>query len=316
MSLQRTPPSQSPTREINLTNMSQYSSDPSLNRIINKNVGFPTLDDNITQRNKRPREEDPSPSQLSVFKDEIKELISTLIIAQNKQNKELSSITSKLQELTESNAKIEASVSFLAAQNEEYRGKIALLEKQAQLDQEYIGILEEKVEDLHRTSRKTCLEIKNVPKKAHETREDLIQMVINLSKSVHLDMEDRDINDIHRLKPRGDGEKKPAIILELRSAIVRSDFLKKVKDFNLKNKTRLQANHLGFTSHEDTPIFITEHLTPKGARLFFLARDLKKAQKVKYCWTSMGKVLVRKDDTTKIIHIQHEAQVQQLMQEK
>ncbi|KAJ8710969.1 hypothetical protein PYW07_008211 [Mythimna separata] len=141
-------------------------------------------------------------------------------------------------------------------------------------------------------------------------------MVVNLSKTIHLGMNGYDINDIFRLKSRGDREKKPTIIMELRSPILRSDFLKKVKDFNLANKTRLQAKHLGFTSNEDTPIFISEQLTAKGARLFFLARDLKRAQKVKYCWTSMGKVLVKKDDNAKSIHIQHEAQVQQLMQEQ
>lgn len=115
-------------------------------------------------------------------------------------------------------------------------------------------------------------------------------------------------------KPRKEGEKRPTIIVELRSAILRSNFLRKVKQFNLVNTTRLQAKHLGLTSEEDSPIFIAEQLTSKGARLFFLARDLKRTQKFKYCWTSMGKVLDRKDDASKIIHIQHEAQVQQLMQ--
>lgn len=311
MALQRTPPSQPLLSESNLTHMSQYSSDPSLNRTINSE-GFPALTENITQRNKRPRDEVSSPNQRSTYTDEIKDLISSLISAQSK---ELSSINSKLHELTESNARIDAAVSLLTTQNEEYRGKIALLEKQAQKDREYISILENKVEDLQRTSRKTFVEIKNVPKKSQETREDLINMVINLSKSINLGMNDRDINDIFRLKSRGDGEKKPTIIVELRSAILRSDLLKKAKEFNFKMKTRLQAKHLGLTSSEDTPIFIAEQLTTKGARLFFLARDLKRAQKVKYCWTSMGKVLVRKDDTSKIIHIQHEAQVQQLMQE-
>ncbi|KAJ8721332.1 hypothetical protein PYW07_002107 [Mythimna separata] len=307
MSLQRTPPSQSPIPDRNLTPISQFSSDPSLNRTTINSDAFSSF------AYKRPREEDSAPNQLSVFRDEIKDLINSVVTAQSQV---LASITSKLQEITESNAKIDAAVSLLTAQNEEYRGKITLLENQAQKDREYICILEEKVEDLQRNSRKACVEIKNVPIKAQEKREDLIHMVVNLSKTIHLGMNGYDINDIFRLKSRGDREKKPTIIMELRSPILRSDFLKKVKDFNLANKTRLQAKHLGFTSNEDTPIFISEQLTAKGARLFFLARDLKRAQKVKYCWTSMGKVLVKKDDNAKSIHIQHEAQVQQLMQEQ
>ncbi|CAG9790394.1 unnamed protein product [Diatraea saccharalis] len=260
MSLRRTPPLQSPKTDRNLA---QYSSDPSLNSTISKE-GFRAINDNIIQRIKRPREELSSPDQFSVFKDEIKDLISSLIHAQSQQ---LSSITYKLNEITESNAKIDSAISLLTEQNEEYRGKIAVLEEQARKDREYISILEDKVEDLQRTSRKACVEIKNVPKKTQETRAVLVQMVLSLSKSIQLSMTDRDVNDIFRLRPRGDSEKKPTIIVELRSASLRSDFLKRVKEFNAANETRLQAKHLGLTSNEHTPIFISEQLTPKSARL-------------------------------------------------
>lgn len=315
MSLQRTPPSHLLSSEFsdgNLSNMSQYSSDPSLYQTSKNSVGHHAINENITQRNKRPRDEISSPNQLSVFKDEIKDLISSLF---SSQSTELSAITSRLSDLTETNAKIDAAVTLLITQNEEYRDKIALLENQTKKQREYISILEDKVEDLQRSSRKTCIEIKNVPKKSPETRDDLMQMVTTLSNTIQLGMSDRDINDIFRIKSKGEGEKKSTIIVELRSTILRTDLLKKVKDFNFKNKTRLQAKHLGFKTNEDTPVFISEQLTSKAARLFFLARDLKKAQKVKYCWTSMGKVLVRKDDKSKIIHIQQEGQVQQLMNE-
>lgn len=311
MSQQRTPAYQSQRADKNLAQLSQFDSDSSLNRPVNSGEGTLTPSMNITQRNKRTKEVS-SPNQLNIFKEEIMDLITSLI---GGQNRELEAINNKLQAITESNAKIDDAISILSAQNEEYRGKIADLEKRSLKDREYITILEDKVEDLQRTSRKTCLEIRNVPKKSQESREELIQMAISLSKSIHFPLNDRDINDIHRVKSKGAVEKKPTIIVEFRSCNLKIDFLKKVKDFNLKNKTRLQAKHLGFTSNEDTPIFVTEHLTSKGARLFFLARDLKRAQKVKYCWTSMGKVLVRKDDTSKIVLIQHEAQVQQLMQE-
>lgn len=313
MSAQKTTPARSAMPERNLTQMLQYSSDPSLNRSPSNKEELSSLEENVTQRSKRPREEASSPNKFTVFKDEIKDLISSLVGAQSK---ELASISNKLQELTESNANINAAVLLLTAQNEEYRCKIASLETQTKKDREYISLLEDKVEDLHRQSRKTCLEIKNVPKKPQETRDDLMQMVVNLAKTINHGLNVCDISDIFRSKPRGEGEKKPTIVVELRSAILRSDLLKKVKDFNLINRTRLQAKHLGLTNNEDTPVFINEQLTPKGARLFFLARDLKRAGKYKYCWTSMGKVLIRKEDSSKTIHIQHEAQVQQLMQEQ
>lgn len=194
--------------------------------------------------------------------------------------------------------------------------KIENLETQVRKDREYIQILENKIEDLQRTSRKTSIELKNVPRKSSENRGDLINMVTHLSETVNLELGVRDIKDIFRLRARNDLEKSPPIIVELGSTILKSDLLKKTKEFNIKNKCKLQAKHLGFKTSEDTPIYISEQLTAKGARLYFLSRDLAKSKKFKYCWTSFGKVFVRKDDVSKIICIQSEAQVHQLLQEK
>lgn len=111
---------------------------------------------------------------------------------------------------------------MLTSQNEEFRRKIESLESQAKKDREYISILESKVEDLQRTSRKASVELKNVPKKPQESREDLLNIVTCLSRS----------------------------------------------------------------------------------------------KKYKYCWSSYGNFFVRKDDSSKIILIQNDAQITQLQQEK
>ncbi|CAH2088400.1 unnamed protein product [Euphydryas editha] len=140
-------------------------------------------------------------------------------------------------------------------------------------------------------------------------------MMTCLSKNINLDFCPRDIKDIFRIKARNESENSPPIIVELGSTILKTDMLKKTKDFNIKNKCKLQAKHLGFTTNEDTPVYLSEQLTAKGARLFFLSRDLVKTKKFKYCWTAFGRVFVRKDDASKIICIQNEAQVHQLLQD-
>ncbi|CAK1598136.1 unnamed protein product [Parnassius mnemosyne] len=85
------------------------------------------------------------------------------------------------------------------------------------------------------------------------------------------------------------------------------------KSFNIKHKCKLCAKHLGFKTQEDTPIFLSEHLTPKGARLHFLARDLAKSKNYKFCWTAYGKVYVRENENSPIIMIRNESQVHQLL---
>lgn len=140
-------------------------------------------------------------------------------------------------------------------------------------------------------------------------------MMTCLSKNINLDLCPRDIKDIFRTKTHNDREKSPNIIVELGSTLLRTDMLKKTKEFNIKNKSKLQAKHLGFTTNEDTPVYLSEQLTAKGARLFFLSRDLVRNKKFKYCWNAFGRVFVRKDDASKITCIQNEAQVHQLLQD-
>lgn len=317
MSLRRTPPVQSPVPERTLSTLNyaatpeHHYSDPQIFKSSENAENSAQTHDYVSQqRHKRTRVESSPPGQFSTLKDEIKEMISTLISAHNR---ELTSITSELREIKEANCRIDDTMSLLTAQNEDFRKKITLLEQQTKKDQEYISILEDKIEDLQRSSRKASIEIKNVPKRPRETSEDLIKYVTSLSKNIQVDFNHRDINDIFRLRGRNDAEKNPTIIVELRSSLLRTDILRGVKQFNIKQKSPLRAKHLGFTTNEDTPIYIAEQLTPKGARLFFLARDLKRSNKVKYCWTSHGRVLIRRDDTSPIIVIQSESQVQHLI---
>lgn len=310
--MKRTPPNSKSLISLNKSSAPHHGSDSMLYRPTDSRPNESPQIDFVSQRNKRPREDEITIVQFSDFKEEMKELMTSLIA---EQKKDLTSISNNLQKVKESNSNIESCILLLTSQNEEFQKKIAILEEQSKRDREHICILEEKIEDLQRLSRKTTIEIKNVPKKSQESRQDLINMTLNISRNIEIEMNDQDINDIFRIRSKKESDKNSSLVVELRSSLLKSDFLKKVKEFNFKNKTRLQAKHLEFTSNIDQPIFVSEQLTAKGARLFFLARDLAKSKQYKYCWTSFGKVYVRKDDQSRIIPIQNEAQVQHLMQE-
>ncbi|KAG7299334.1 hypothetical protein JYU34_016260 [Plutella xylostella] len=167
---------------------------------------------------------------------------------------------------------------------------------------------------MQRAIRKTSIEIKNVPKKNHETKEDLVNMVLCLSKITNTKIQTSDIKDIFRTQGKKDITKNTPIVVELGSTLTKTDLLKNCKSFNIKNKDKLQAKHLGLTSSENTPIYVSEQLTAKGARLHFLARDLIKSKSFKFCWTSYGRVYVRRDEGSPVITIKNEAQVHHLMQ--
>lgn len=267
--------------------------------------------DYVSQRPKRKRDL-CTKTDLEDFKNEMKDMIRSYMSTQRQEHE---NITSKLHSIQQTNHSIENSIAFLMSQNEEYKKQIEALELQTKKDREYISLLEEKLEDTHITLRKSSLEIKNVPRKKQETSGDLVDMVMNLTKSISCPMGKSDIKDIFRVKGKKEGTN-PPIIVEINSSIQKREILKMCKLFNIKNKEKLRAKHLGFTTNEESPIFVTEQLTARNARLFFLARDLAKSKSYKYCWTSFGKVYVRKDDASPIILIKNEPQVQHLIQTK
>lgn len=232
------------------------------------------------------------------------------------QSREFEKNNTILKGIQQTNSNIESSVAFLTSQNEELKRKIEALEKKSNEDQKYISILEEKLEITQQDMRKSNIEIKNVPKKPNESKEDLVEMTLSLSKSIGCSLDKAAIRDIYRVRGKRDSNSNPPIIVETNSTFVKNDILRSCKAFNIKQKAKLCAKHLGFRTYEDTPIYISEHLTPKAARLFFLARDLVKSKVYKYCWTAYGRVYLRREDNSPIILIKSEAQVQQLVTEK
>ncbi|KAL0879534.1 hypothetical protein ABMA27_003272 [Loxostege sticticalis] len=292
-------------------------SEPNLSTAVD-DLNEPRFDYNVTSRSKRKRSnEELGQTDFSDFRQEIKDLFQ---IWSNKQDVQLQKQDAQFQKLfpilngiQEANTSIETTLNFLAEQNTEVKRKVELLEIEVKKKDEHLAILEERLEDSLRMSRKSTIEIKNIPLDSKETKDGLISLVQNLAKTIDLPLNGADVKDIYKTK--GSSEKK-TVIVELNSTLIKEDFLKKAKLFNKRNHSnKLCAKHLGIKRNPDNPIFLSECLTPKAARLFFLARDLRKSKGYKYCWTSFGRVYVRRDDTSAIIHITNESTINALMKD-
>ncbi|CAG9791455.1 unnamed protein product [Diatraea saccharalis] len=245
----------------------------------------------------------------NAFKDEIKTMIHSLCSAQQQ---ELKNISPTLRKIEQTNANIENSIAQLTSQGMELTNKMIELENKSKEYRDYITLLEEKIENLEMGWRKSNFEIKNVPKKLNESKDDLVGMIISLSETIGANLSKCNIKDIYRLRGKKDSQN-TSIIVETSSTMVKTNIIKLCKAFNIKTKSKLCAKHLGFRTYEDMPIYVSEQLTMRGSRLHFLARDLAKSKQYKYCWTAYGKVYVRKTDNSAIILIKSEAQVQHLM---
>lgn len=262
-------------------------------------------------RGKRDREFDWT-TELSAFKEEMTSMMGDLMAAQETELKKF--FTPTLTDIQNTNRNVESSIALLMSKNEELTKKVEQLEQQKSKDKEYISILENRLEDTQRTVRKSNIEIKNVPKNKVETKEEMINMVMRLGKSINCNINKTDVKDIYRVKSKKVEQNNTPIIVELSSTILKADVLKMTKAHNIKHKGKLCAKHLGLTKNEDTPIFVSEQLTVKGSRLHFLARDLAKSKGYKFCWTSFGRVYVRKDENSQILTISNENQVNSLLQ--
>lgn len=282
----------------------EFVFDPDMSEVEDINQSSPNY---VSQRAHRLEND-----QMSEFKEEMRKL---MMYFSNSQKEELGELKSALKDIRETNLNIENATTNLTLQNEEFKNKIISLEGQVKEDRQYIIYLESKIEDLQSSSRKTNLEIKNVPKKDREEKQDLIDMTIKLTESIDCKITKSDIKDVYRVRGRNANQKNTPIVVELTSTLVKNDILKMTKSFNVKNRGKLCAKHLGMKSNEDTPIFLSEHLTAKGNRLHYLARDLKKSKGYKFCWTSYGRIYVRKTEQSQIISITSEEQVQHLLQE-
>lgn len=246
------------------------------------------------------------------FKDEIKNMIDTLITSQKQETKRNSTT---LLEIKNSNSNIENHISILSQQYQELNNKILQLETKCKEGSENIHLLNDKIETLQIAYRKANFEMKNVPKKQNETKEDLVDMVVRFSSTIGGNLQKGDIKDIYRVRGKKEQQNSP-IVVETSSALLKSEILRLSKAFNVKTKGKLCAKHLGFRTSEDTPVFISEQLTAKGARLHYLARDLAKSAEYKFCWTAFGKVYIRKSEASPIINIKSEEQIHQLLLKK
>jgi hypothetical protein len=296
-----------------LANKAHSASEPNIDNIepINMDqLGDYTPPNYVQQRQKRGREREFE-DELSDFKKEIKNMISSLFAAQQA---ELKIITTTQLEIKQTNTNIESSIAFLAAQNEDLRKKMEQLEIQTRKDRDHIIILEDQIEDLQREHRKKNFEIKNMPKLPAESKEDLTNMVVYLSKTLNCNIKKEDVKDIYRVKLKKDAKKSNMpIVVELSSTIQKTDIIKSTKVFNIKHHEKLRAKHLGATKDEDTAVFISEQLTARGARLHFVARDLAKSKDYKFCWTAYGRVYLRKNENSPVILVRNETQVHNLM---
>lgn len=171
--------------------------------------------------------------------------------------------------------------------------------------------LEDRLEALERGSRSTCLEIRNVPVATSETKSSLLDSVIKAGEALKVPIQKSDIKDIYRIRSKDQASR--TIIVDLCSTLQKEKIITMYRNFN-KGTSKLTTDHLRI-SGPPKPIFISENLTSKMKRLFFLARNYAKVN-FQFCWVAHGKIFLRDRENRSLIHVADESDLKKVQAPK
>lgn len=224
----------------------------------------------------------------------------------------LTKIEDSLTLIEKSNQEIDKSISFTTKQYDDMKLKSDRMERECKEHRALLSSLEEKIEEMQRISNINFLELRNLPKIQNESKNDLERYLGNLLKTVNSNVSNSCIKDAFRLPGKKDNH--PSILIEFCNNTSKNIVLKAVKSYNQSNDVKLNCGHLGAVG--SSPVYITEYLTPNSRKLHFISRKHIKDNQLKYCWTSNGKILVKKGELEPTIHIKSEEQLEKLINKK
>jgi archaellum component FlaC len=259
---------------------------------------------NVSRRPKRKRTS-TSEMQLTNFMTEMKEMFSDF---KKQQEAKMDRLHSVIDEIKTRASEISSSIEFLSNKYDSLMEQMNDLKKENSRQQEYIHILDLKIENLERGMRSTCLEISNIPTTKPETKDMLIATITDIGKIVNSNIQAGHIKDIFRINTRNPDNR--TIIVDLVSVIAKDSLLKAYKQFN-KGTSKLHTEHLKI-SGPSKPIYICENLTAKMKRLFYLTRVFANSNTYKYCWTTNGKIFIREKDGSPPHMIKDESDLRKL----
>lgn len=312
MPLNRTPPA-SPCTSAALQVANEISQEPTptvSDIIINKSPlkncesapDLQSLTANITERKKR---------KLTNSDINISEIIMELFSKFSKdQDKRFQDLQTTITKLNEQNDELRKSVQTMSDKYDEFITRISILESEKQEDKKTIRLLEDKLEQSERKSRVSGIEIRNIPKESGETKDSLCYVMANLGKIIDVEINHSSIRDIYRLSTK-DGSN--PVIVDFATVLTKEKVIKSVKRFNKSKpkEEKLNTTHLN-AQHQPKPLYVSETLTQKTHRLFYLARSFQNNYGYTFCWTSNGIVYLKKNADSPQIRISTELDLDKL----
>lgn len=298
MSTQRSPPASNLHRLLSAPAAStHYSSDP----VLNTSSDFDPNENKFSTAKRHKRTFGDVETQPMTSTSEVKALF---IEHQNQQDLKFETLSAALNTIVSQNQDIIKSMSSMTEQHKELLQKVNTLEQENTKYKSRIADLETKLDLLEKNVRSTTIEIRNIPKIENETKQYLSSIVQKIGASLGLEqIQKPEIKDIYRSKSN-------AIVVDLNSTQRKESIIATLKN---TNKSRRESKKPSLNTEDikvaglPQTIYISEYLTSKNRRLFYVARENVKSKKFFAAWTAYGKVYVKTKEGTAPVRIEEES---------
>ncbi|XP_052755374.1 uncharacterized protein LOC128201709 [Galleria mellonella] len=213
--------------------------------------------------------------------------------------------------LINQNQEIQKSMEFISGQYEELLLKVGNLEHENVEYRKRVANLEGKLEVLERKTISSTIEIRNIPKQNNENKQILTDIVKNVGTALSLDMPimDQEVRDIYRSKSE-------AIVIDFTSTNRKESLLTSFRYYNkscrTNKKPQLNTQNINLPGMPRA-VFVSEFLTNKARRLYYIARENVKNKKLLAAWTSFGKVYIKKEENQRPIRVENEVDISQII---
>lgn len=210
------------------------------------------------------------------------------------QETKFAALNSSLSTLIEQNTEIQKTVDFMSSQYDVLVTKLETVEKDNQNLKSHIKALEIKIDTLEKDSKSTTIELRNIPIQNQEDKQSLCTTIKNLGTAIGSTsiIQEVEIRDIFRKKTE-------AIVVDFTTTSRKEDLVQRYKRFNKENRQSnqppLNTVALNIPGPNKT-VYLSEALTTKARRVFYLTRELVKNRRIAGTWTSYGKVFIRTEE--------------------
>lgn len=290
-------PHKGQVRDVSFTNIQHYDSEPNLSTTQDPS-------NNITLRNTSKRMRSDS---INISPPKSNNEIMAIMTAQDTK---LEAIVGFMRDMKTEMSEMRKSMDFFSTKYDELHHKYTILEQERKDDKKVIKTLENKIEQMERTSKSATLEIKNIPQIKEENKEHLVDIVRKTAAAVKISLEKNDIKNVYRVNTNIPSNK--PIVAELTSNLKKDEILKAVKTYNRSYKEdKLNTNNLQLTCPK-VAVYVTECLTYKNRKLYAMARAFAKEHCFNYHWTAQGVVYLRKADGYPALRIIDEGDLDRL----